>query len=398
MARRFAATLALLVALAGCDDARTRALDGVRFDTLASGAVAVHNPVEGSWSRTGAPPWSLVEDLRLGAVDGTGPEVFGSVSGVVPIGDTLIWVYDRQSAELRAFDSTGGHLTTVGRSGEGPGEFGPYGCAHAAPDDEIWVESQGRWQRFAADGRRLGGWLAWRNFNCGPVLWADGAVFTGSSEFGPDLTSTQFLVRQRIEPDGSWSPVDTLPYPTTPPYHLFRWSEGGRTLMSNVVPYRPRPGAVPQRATGRYLVTAGDGYRFLEVGIDGDTTLAIERDFSPVPLSQATRDSAIAALDLPRVGMPDDFDADRIPREHPPFTRMMTADDGSFWIQRANADTDRALDVFDGEGVFLGTLGLPAHDGTVSIQRITGSHLYGVLRDPLGVEFVVRYRIERAGS
>lgn len=96
--------------------------------------------------------------------------------------------------------------------------------------------------------------------------------------------------------------------------------------------------------------------------------------------------------------MPDDFDADRIPREHPPFTRMMTADDGSFWIQRASPDTDRALDVFDGEGVFLGTLGLPAHDGTVSIRRITGSHLYGVLRDPLGVEFVVRYRIERAGS
>lgn len=106
--------LLLCASLAACgDEAEARRADGVTFDTTASGAVVVRSPAEGVWEEGEA--WRLVEELRIGAVDGDGPEMFGEVSGVAvdPLG--RIWVVERQAAEVRVFDEEGRHIRTVGR-------------------------------------------------------------------------------------------------------------------------------------------------------------------------------------------------------------------------------------------------------------------------------------------
>ena len=66
----------------------------------------------------------VVEELRIGGVDGAMEYTFGSVSAVAPAPDGTFYVADRQGPIVRKYDPTGKHLFDVGRRGEGPGEYG----------------------------------------------------------------------------------------------------------------------------------------------------------------------------------------------------------------------------------------------------------------------------------
>jgi len=64
-----------------------------------------------------------VEDLILGA-DFTQPqEVFYQISGVVPDPSGNIYVLERGNNRVQVFDPEGTYVRTMGRQGEGPGEF-----------------------------------------------------------------------------------------------------------------------------------------------------------------------------------------------------------------------------------------------------------------------------------
>ncbi len=69
--------------------------------------------------------WSIASqpDVSIGALEGTGPDVFGRVADVVETSEGVIVVADGFDRELRAFDSAGVHLWSAGQRGEGPGEF-----------------------------------------------------------------------------------------------------------------------------------------------------------------------------------------------------------------------------------------------------------------------------------
>jgi hypothetical protein len=109
------------IALTGCDvsPAATGAFDGAVRDS-AGIRIVEHSSIPADlliWEVADPPV------LRIGALDGTGPDVFGRVSGVAELSDGTLVVADAQAMELRAFDGSGAHLWSAGRSGGGPGEF-----------------------------------------------------------------------------------------------------------------------------------------------------------------------------------------------------------------------------------------------------------------------------------
>lgn len=83
--------------------------------------------------------WRLVEYARIGAADGEGPEVFGTVADVAldPLG--RVWVADGHAQQIRVFDQRGAHVRTIGGRGGGPGEFGMVAGMAWAPDGNLWV-------------------------------------------------------------------------------------------------------------------------------------------------------------------------------------------------------------------------------------------------------------------
>src|SRR5690606_37417904 len=119
-----------IVALAGvftllaCQASPPPAADGEWAGTVAtlpSGRLVVRNPDAPLWRPGEA--WELRERFRLGAMDGDGADVFGSIVDVELGPDGTLYVLDAQASEVRAFGSDGVHLRTIGRKGRGQGEF-----------------------------------------------------------------------------------------------------------------------------------------------------------------------------------------------------------------------------------------------------------------------------------
>lgn len=380
-----------------CGDDSSGVPAGVSIDTLANGAVHVRNGSEGLWAARGREPWTLVEDLRIGALDGAGPDVFGSVRNVLADEMGRIWVMDSQAQELRQFAPDGTYIRTVGGPGEGPGEFGFNPCADRGPDGEIWVEAGRRWQRFDSAGNFLGGQPSTGTTQCGIRAWR-GSQFIGvRSVFDPateDFASS--MVMHERGPDGNLVPGPSFPVPTLRDGETFEWRRpDGRPFITLRVPFAHSPG-YPLSSDGDFWVSQGGGeYRLQRQTVEGDTLLIVERTYEPVPIPPAMRDSAIAVLDDDERGFPDDFDAARVPTVFPPFDRTEVARDGTLWLRRHVEGGAYSFDVFDAAGIYLGAVPIPSSLGRLAVDDITGEYIYGVTTDALGVSYAVRVRIEK---
>lgn len=110
-------------------------------DTLPSSAIAVSNPATGMWDSTTA--WRPVEELAIGSVEGSGPDMFASVTDIAVDAAGRIYVLDRQLQEIRVFDEDGTYVRTIGRRGGGPGEFEDAIAITFGPAGHLWVVNAG---------------------------------------------------------------------------------------------------------------------------------------------------------------------------------------------------------------------------------------------------------------
>src|SRR5688500_9686897 len=107
------------LAVAACSDAGGESDEGVVVERERIGDTAVVRTVSGgAWGDTAR----LVEDLRIGALEGREELTFGRVSQMAVGRDGSIFVFDDPATAIRQFDSTGAFLRTLGRRGQGPGE------------------------------------------------------------------------------------------------------------------------------------------------------------------------------------------------------------------------------------------------------------------------------------
>lgn len=395
----FALTAAMTLGLGACGG-DTGGYDGaVQVDTLAGGGIHVRNPEIGAWERNGVPPWRLEVDLRIGRVDGTGPDVFGSVRDIIPDALGRLWVLDSQARELRVFEDDGAFVRAVGREGEGPGEFSGNTCAFAGADGEIWVEDgRRRWQRFDTAGTLLGARPSTSNLGCGVRRWTpDGRLAAAGSLMDPETrTSTSYYLIHARDDEGELLEPDTILPPELPERPSVTWvspDERMRVVMN--IPFA----AAPSRQMGPhgdFWVSEGGGpYRIRRQTIEGDTLLVVEREYEPVPVPDTLRDVAIEDFVRDDMTPEDGFDPADVPRVFPPFVRPIPATDGSLWVQRLVEDGEVALDVFSPEGVYLGAAEIPPEFENMSVQLVTPDHVYVRLTDELGVNYVVRLAILR---
>jgi hypothetical protein len=154
------AAVAALVVFTGCNASSEPATLGPLVRDSAGVRIVEHASLP-----TGLSSWvlSTAPELRIGSLDGAGPEVFGRVAGVVELTGGAIVVADDLAGELRAFDSAGMHVWTAGGRGEGPGEFATTTALGAFRGDSVAV--------FDARNRRV-------------------SIFAGDGSFARDYTLT----------------------------------------------------------------------------------------------------------------------------------------------------------------------------------------------------------------
>ena len=75
----------------------------------------------------------------LGGESDEDEEIFGLVESVLQDADGNVYLLDQQLIEIRVFDANGEYLRTIGREGEGPGEFRNPRGMFFLPDGRIGV-------------------------------------------------------------------------------------------------------------------------------------------------------------------------------------------------------------------------------------------------------------------
>ena len=388
---RAAALLLALPLAAACGEVGASTRFAGTVDTL-NGVVHVRSPATGMWQP--GEEWTLVEELRIGAEDGKGPEVFARVAALETDALGRIYVLEPQAKQIRVFGADGRHVRTMGREGGGPGEFKDVVGLEWDRQGRLWTLDQGNTRfsvfdttgAFVTSHRKDGGLVTYQ--------WTGGITRAGEI-FAPGVRRVAGarqpeLVMVRYDSAGVARDTFALPRYEGPAYR----HETDRTSSMASVPFAPDL-VTWFGPDGRIWGGISDRYRLAHTTLKGDTLRIVEREWTAPPVSAEEREKAIEGLKwMADQGAKLDFS--RIPAAKPAFDRLFTDDADHLWVQSNLPGTEpgKTLDVFDPEGRFLGTVRLPARLGTFDPVLVRGDRLYTVVLDEMEIPYVVRYRIQ----
>ena len=397
------APLFFLAPLLACFDAGQGGAWAGTFQDSA-GVVIVRNPDQGIWAE--GEGWRLVEELRLGAVAGNPDYQFGQVGTIALDSRGEIYVSDIQAQHIRVFSPEGGYLRTVGRPGSGPGELalGATALLMTTGDTLLVPDARNRRiNRFAPDGSSLPSSpldperQRTLRFNWKGIGYAAAQlrpVGVPAATGGTDAIVV-------VEPSGLMG--DTL----------LRFPSGGLFQGPGIHYFTPEP---IWNLTDSLTVIYGvnNAYR---VGLyDGTGSLlrVVTRPLEPAPITDRDIRAFFAYLD--RAWLDAGVAPSRLAANHarvhfadnlPVFSSVHQGPRGSLWVQRVQAPgllTDEEIelynfvedfgasgwDVFDAEGRYLGIVEMPPR---FQPRVFLGDKIYGVWRDELDVQYVMRLRV-----
>ena len=392
---------AIVAASPACKDSGPLSDWSTIRETLPSGAVLVTNTP----STDPSPTLMLVEELRVGTLEGGRPESFGALKGLVALPGGGFAVLESQAQEIRVFGADGSHVATHGRLGEGPGEFVDATGLMLDPRGRIWAADPraGRMSVFdpaegflesfrytyLVRGFIWGGTMTDRGHILKPSMSGDD--YSGELLRVYDSTMTQidsiFLVEGDEEED--YDPEDS------PGAFYFETPGGGFGLRG--IPYYPGGTSHIDRNGERWTAEVADpGYRMGKSVPGGDTTLIVVTARPPVPVTPAERDSVINQIreSLQASGVTTEMDWSRIPDVKPSVETIFTSAEGNIWVTIPNLSGGTDYDVLSSDGSYLGTVAA----GTLGVYRwlppvVVGDTFLAVVTDELDVPYVVRARI-----
>ena len=389
------------IALAGCGDTGSRSGWTTLRDTLDSGTVHVTNIPVASVS----PTWTLVEELRVGSLEGTGPDAFARLKGLVAVDGGGFAVLDSQAQELRVFGPDGTHIATHGGKGQGPGEFVDANGLMLDRSWRLWVPDtrNGRMSVFDPEDGFIESFpFADNNFN---ATW-NGAMVDGGRIYRPWRTGNRRMLRIF---DLTMTLVDSLPLPGDGPEDeefdpasqpgAFYQEMGGGYMAYSIPFYASEVRHIDRRGVFWSSRDGDPAYRFQRWQPGGDTTLLVDTRRPPVAVPTVERDSVIDMMRQMTSNMGvGEWDWSRVPNVRPAVEDIFESDDGNLWVRTPAADGGVLFDVYSRDGAYLGTAslgpGLNLFDRVEPVVR--GELAWLVVTDEFDVNYVVRARITPA--
>ena len=400
-----------------------RIVAGLACATLASGTGSRGASAQDRTVRADGPPvWgempALVEEVRIGLLEGPPEYLFGQVSGLAALADGSIWVGDDHLHAIRRYAADGAYQGQVGREGEGPGEFDTPTTIRVLSDGSVAVFDPRlrRISHFEADGTFLDSFAPPTNGIYGGVvgdLGVDGEgrfTVAAMKPPAPGQPRTAMSVVWLLL-DRAGAVLDTLRLEPTEPVGS---SDPIRTLT--------------RRSPLGYLVTGRTDRYALTLQLGPGEARTIERAWEPVRYAseeRAERERLEEVIEG-RSGRP----GRDIPRTKLPWKDLWIDGAGRLWVRMyaegyrheetpgeeasrreacaffgaSDEECDRGVDawrepvvfeVIEPDGRYLGRVRLPAADAVP--KQAEGAHLWVVEEGDFGEQSVVRYRIDAGG-
>ncbi len=360
----------------------------------------VGKPTEYALSKE--PIWTVGSRATEAVVGGSGATMFERISGGERLGDGSVVVTDAGAREVWKFGADGTHLWTVGRRGEGPGDFEELALLRNCSEGKIVTYDRRlhRVTEFGQGGELLGTW----------------AVPFEETPPYPDQEVT-------CAPDGRIVYYTAGKFPSRP--GMVRWevpvwwaSEGiGPHLLQELVPgpekilgdgYWDRPWSkvlvLGGTGEGVWIGTSDDHLMEL-IGWDGTVVRTLRWSGDDLI---ATQDDADQLLEEFTDG-DDEVEKERFVRESwptyeevlptrvPAYARLIVSVDGSLWVGSWNGVTwwprlpghhGRRWDVFDVSGTWSSHITVPAN---MSVLDVGEDWVLVVVRDDHNVEILAIY-------
>jgi 6-bladed beta-propeller protein len=410
---------AVSIALTACgssNDAGHRAPLEIAYDTIAD-TVFVHTTAGQSWPG----PATLVPEVVIGALDGPEEYIFGELVSLAvgPAGE--LFAMDRQVPALRVYNPDGSYRTTFGRDGSGPGEYKRPDGGMAVIGDRLVIRDpgNGRITVYDMSGAHIGNWLVNGTFSTSDQMPWDLAGNAYTRALTDINAAMEDWVTVLVRYDSSGVVADSLAIPKVELPKGFVEASNENSMSRFSVPFFP--GQSTTFSPLGYFIHAVNTRYGIKLLREGQPHLVLGRDYESVPVS-----GSYAAYRKERIekNIRRNFPGWRwngppIPKVMPPFDRVFAGIDGRIWvklnqpvIEETNPDFDPSeegsmptrwrmptvFDVFEPDGTYLGLVNTP-DDFSEYPQPIFGpGWVVATTRDDLGVQRVVRYRIEIAAG
>ncbi|HEX9692943.1 MAG TPA: 6-bladed beta-propeller [Gemmatimonadales bacterium] len=363
------------------------------------------------------------EELRVGSPDD--PETAFTWFRELEVGpDGTIYTGHPQEYQIRMHDAAGRFLGTIGRKGEGPGEFTGVGTM-AIVGDTLWVIDDGlyRFSFFDLEGQFLGTRripidLGETRTNLPPRprgLLRDGTITGSPPAFSRLVASGEITENVIVRMDTAGTARDTIVryslVNTT--WEISNHEQGPRGFGS----YRLQPfsdteivgvsdyAMVVVRITRGSPDNAGAAtFAVTATQIDGDTIFSRAFAYDPIPLRTAMVDSIVNGFAESVANL--QFLAGRatyaeavgwareglyLPAYHPPVSALIMGADGQLWLRAEELGEPVARwRIMSASGDPVGVVRLPSG---FMMMYARGMQVWGSEHDELGVPYIVRYRV-----
>ena len=368
-----------------------------------------------------AAPLTVEQELRLGSVDDSENALTWFRSLVVGPDGRIFTAHPMENA-VKLHDAQGNLVRTVGREGEGPGEFKNVGTMGLI-GDTLWVMdfSTYRLSFFDLDGGLIGTRALRLDMGETPEerpprpqgLFHDGTISGARPSWSREVAAGTITESAVLRLDSLNNVLDTVAVsslenrtlaimnPESPSgFGSFQRQPFSDTEIVELSRFAPEVVRVQRHAAA---ADGLDSLRITKLTFDGDTLFSRSFSYDPVPLEPATVDSIVREIgegvsQSPMRGAPTAARAEELARQaiyapafHPPISELVIGRDGTVYLRREDTgDSISEWTVLSGEGAVLGTVRLPS---TFRMMAADREHVWGMELDELDVPYLIRYSI-----
>jgi hypothetical protein len=301
----------------------------------------------------------LEEDLSIGREDDDNYVFYGGIS--IDVDDQgNIYVLEGGNCRLQKFDLTGQYLQTIGKKGQGPGEFeSPWGLL-LDKENNIYISERRK--------RKI-------------------HMFNSKGEFVKSILLSNTTTSFSIAPDENIFGVATIRTDEESNQCIVKMDPKGK-IIKNIAQYAPlkrveRKGKESTIMTfsighqynlrlffspavkSKHLYAHSSEYSLFQVNLEGDLELIIKKEEPQHPISQKEKNKIYEGFSDLEEKWPKGVvkEAAQFPSHRPFFNRIATDDRGRIYVRRIKSVIDESkeveFDIFSKEGYYLYKTNLP---------------------------------------
>lgn len=381
-----AVVLSAALALAACGGGEDAA-PGVRTEVV-DGVTLVHNPAAPLH-----PDKTVRFELEMSfATAEEGPGAVFKPGAFAIDGSGRVLIYDASDRAVKVFDPDGRHLRTIGRAGEGPGEFQSVFYMGCLPDGGLLImDAQARRTSIFGPDGNFSSSYQWTTSISSPCLVGAGE-YTVRETVRRENVSELYLKTH----DFGGREIRAWGRFTMPEFRTVTQRMGeGAVTMGVSVPQSPRSILAGDDARGRVYHCLNSAYLIEVYDGEGRLVRKIDRPYEPQPFTDRDRQE-ILDRSASNPNTKALYEGMTFPAVKTVTEKIFADDRGDLWLMTAEtkpgaATTLTAFDIFDIDGVYDARVWLEAVPGS---WVFVGGKLYRYAEDPeSGLRRLNRYAV-----